>query len=99
MGSTEWQLRWLCMAVRSKIYTTEGERTALMWRDLYFGYEGNGLKFAAQTYFKKAPSELTDEEVVQLWTLAKSPNRFISNPREFERASTVDLNRWRAEAK
>jgi hypothetical protein len=98
-GNSEWQLRWLCMTAQAKIYTTEEERNALMWRDLYFGYGGYGLDFAARTYFHKSPGELNIEEVVNLWTLARSPNRYIEKPGDFERAASRDLDRWRAEAR
>src|SRR5262249_20128721 len=77
MSTLEWQLRWLCLSVLSKLFATEEERNALMWGDLYFGYGGYGLDFAARTYFQKAREQLTEEEIVNLWTLAKAPNRFI----------------------
>jgi hypothetical protein len=99
MGNTEWQLRWLCMSALSKLYTTEDERNALMWRELYFGYGGRGLAFAARTYFHKSPAELSTEDVVKLWTLAKSPNHFLENPGDFDRSSARDLAYWRAEAR
>ena len=78
---------------------TDEEQATLVWTRIYLGNDVYGLQAGALKYFGKKPEELSEEEMVRLWIITISPNRYAANPSSFDARYAWAMQVWRGERK
>ena len=92
----DWHLRNMAQTILIPFQTTERERAALVWSRTGF-LDGGGLAFGAEKYFGKMPAELSEEEMVRLWVIARSPRRVDRDPAKLNDDVAWSMRIWRGE--
>lgn len=92
------KLREALTAIEIERYYSKDEILEMYLTQTYFGSGAYGIAAAANTYFSKAPRDLTIDEAAMLAAIPKSPTRYnpISNPENaMERRNLVLRRMWK----
>ena len=98
MRNTERMIRQGVSMIVTPLRLCDDEQAALYWSRIYLGEGTYGLSAGAEKHFGKKPQDLSEEEMIRLWVIAISPNRYKGNPALFENRLAWAMRVWRGEA-